>query len=107
MMLEHIGFDVTEANRGRLGLELFARRKPRFPVVVLDWLMPGLSGEQVLKELRAQEPTLPVILVSGYSALDFGADDPYAVRLQKPMTLEQLRDAVRISVGETANRLRS
>jgi PAS domain S-box-containing protein len=92
-MLRSIGYDVTEAAGGRSGLELFERTP--FPLVVLDWLMPGFSGEQVLKALHALDATLPVVLVSGYSAQDFESYGASVVRLQKPMTICELRDALR------------
>jgi PAS domain S-box-containing protein len=97
-MLRSLGFDVTEAAGGRIGLELFERTP--FPLVVLDWLMPGFSGEQVLKALHALDPALPVVLVSGYSAEDFESYGASVVRLQKPMTIAELRDALR-AVGAT------
>jgi signal transduction histidine kinase/CheY-like chemotaxis protein len=99
LLLRALGFDVTAVASGKAGLELFMRKDPAFPVVVLDWLMPGLSGEQVLRALRELEPTLPVLLVSGYSAQDFESNDAYVARLQKPMTLGQLRAALRRLTG--------
>jgi PAS domain S-box-containing protein len=94
-LLRRIGLDVTEANGGKAGLELFQNSAPRFPLVVLDWLMPGFSGQQVLPALRELEPNVAVILISGYSADDLPSYDERIVRLQKPMTLSQLRAAVR------------
>lgn len=101
MMLKRLGFEVTAANGGRAGLEAFMHHEPPFRAVVLDWLMPGMPGEQVLRELRALQPTLPVLLVSGYSAQEFvPSDDAYLGRLQKPMSLQQLRDALRMILDD-------
>jgi signal transduction histidine kinase/CheY-like chemotaxis protein len=93
-LLALLGFEVTAANSGQAGLDLFCRGEPSFKFVVLDWMMPGLSGEQVLGSLRELKPALPVILISGYNAGELAANDGNVVRVQKPMTLARLRDAV-------------
>jgi two-component system cell cycle sensor histidine kinase/response regulator CckA len=99
-MLKLMGFDVTTANGGSQGLELFRSASPPFKCVVLDWMMPGFSGEQVLEALRSLAPELPVLLISGYSADALGTHDEHVVRVQKPMTLSQLRDAMRVVTAE-------
>ena len=93
-LLQRIGFEVTAAASGAAGLAQF-RNGPRFDLVVLDWLMPGVSGEQVLGALREAEPDLAVILISGFSIEDPAAYDKRAARLQKPMTMDDLRAAAR------------
>lgn len=86
--LEAEGFEVTAALDGRAGLE--AHRQRRHDVVLLDLMLPGLSGLDVLMAIRA-DSTVPVIVVSAkdaeadiVSALELGADDyltkPYSVR---------------------------
>ena len=92
-MLERLGFQVTSAQGGVEGVELFCREQPGFDLVVLDWIMPDLSGEKVLQALRELQPQLPVILISGYSIEDLAAYDERAVRVQKPMTLAELDHA--------------
>jgi two-component system cell cycle sensor histidine kinase/response regulator CckA len=100
-LLTVIGFEVTEASGGAMAIELFESRLPRFRMVVLDWIMPELSGEQVLRRLRQVDPDVPVILVSGYSPDELGGDDERVVGLQKPMTLAQLRRAARELIEAT------
>ena len=57
-------FDVFEAEDGKKGLELWIEQKP--DLVVLDVLMPGLSGPEVVSERGPQEDS-KVILISAYS----------------------------------------
>ncbi len=66
--LESAGFRVCEADRGDSALK--GLREGRFEpdVVLLDVTMPGLSGAEVLAELRGQGSRLPVVLMSGYTA---------------------------------------
>jgi CheY-like chemotaxis protein len=94
-LLGVLGFDVTEASSGQDGLDLYRRAQPGFQLVVLDWIMPGLSGKQTLEGLRMIAPTLPVILISGYNQDEIGPLDDRMILLQKPMTLTQLREAAR------------
>jgi CheY-like chemotaxis protein len=98
-MLQRLGFEVTLAQGGVEGVELFCREHPRFDLVVLDWIMPDLSGEKVLQALRELQPELPVILISGYSIEDLALHDARAVRVQKPMTSSELDAAVCALLG--------
>lgn len=102
-MLKVLGFETVAANGGETGLAAFVAAQMRFDVVVLDWLMPGMSGERVLVELRKLAPEVPVVLISGYSAERLPSDLPHVVRLQKPMTLDQLRDAMRSITRDSAD----
>jgi signal transduction histidine kinase len=94
-LLAEMGLEVTVAQGGESGLALVDRDAGHFKLVVLDWLMPSMSGEVVLRELRRRDPTLPVILMSGYSADRLSYSDDYVTCIQKPMTFDQLEAAVR------------
>jgi PAS domain S-box-containing protein len=93
-LLAYLGFQVTASSGGQEALQLFRDAAPQFELVVLDWMMPGWSGERVLKQLRELSPKLPVVLVSGYGGETRGVDDEHAIRLQKPTTLTQLQEAI-------------
>ncbi|MEW6743851.1 MAG: response regulator [Planctomycetota bacterium] len=62
--LRRRGFEVTEAESGAEALEAIRRNPP--DVVLLDLLMPGMSGIDTLRKLRDTEPTLPVIILTGH-----------------------------------------
>ncbi len=68
--LERKGYAVGVAEGGEQALELLKRR--RFDIVLLDWMMPGLSGIDVLKRIREQWSTieLPVIMATAKSEAD-------------------------------------
>ena len=101
-LLKLLGFDVTAVASGQAGLQLCSEGKTDFKLIVLDWIMPGMSGASVLAELRRFAPKLPVILISGYSVEDLASYDACATCLQKPMTFEALRDAVRSALAPAA-----
>jgi DNA-binding response OmpR family regulator len=90
------GFVVETASSGADGLALVRDRAP--DLVILDIMMPGLDGLEVLRRLRAADPKLPVLMLTARDAsadqvegLQLGADD-YVV---KPFTFEVLVARVR------------
>ena len=79
LYLEKEGFDVTEAARGDEALEAFRRETPA--LVLLDVMLPGMDGLQVLKEIR-KTSKVPVIMLTARDetfdkvlGLELGADD--------------------------------
>lgn len=89
--LEIRGFATATSEDGESGLALI-QREP-FDVVILDLLMPGMSGLETLKQIRALAPKLPVILLTGHGStregmegMRLGAVD----YLMKPLAIEDL-----------------
>ena len=62
IFLEQKGYDLTTVNNGRDAIDL--AREKFFDIVFLDENMPGLSGLQVLQELKTIDPTLPVVMIT-------------------------------------------
>jgi CheY-like chemotaxis protein len=92
-----MGFHVVEAEDGARALTRFAAHADEISVVLLDLTMPGMSGAEVLAELRLTHPTLPVIIVSGYDRDDALAeigDDPAVRFLAKPFDASALRSYI-------------
>lgn len=96
MELGYEGYEVTVANDGLSGL--MAARDTEPDLVLLDWMMPGLSGVEVCRRLRSTGFKEPVILLTAkddvsdrVAGLDAGADD-YIV---KPFSIEELLARVR------------
>jgi len=93
-LLESLGLQVETASDGVEGLQKFTEHPEAFRLVIADMIMPQLGGEQVLKEIRAGRPDLPVLLTSGFSeaeALRNPARDPLTEFLPKPFGLNELR----------------
>jgi two-component system phosphate regulon response regulator PhoB len=103
--LEAEGFDVTATARGDEVETMVAERKPE--LILLDWMLPGLSGIEICRRLRSREDTrdIPVIMLTARGeeterirGLATGADD-YVV---KPFSVPELIARVR-SILRRAN----
>jgi CheY-like chemotaxis protein len=92
--LQDRGYRVREAKDGREGLAQFARRMP--DLVVLDFIMPGLSGAEVASKIYAIRADQPILFVSGYSETEaVKRVAPDAPLLSKPFRADALDQAVR------------
>jgi CheY-like chemotaxis protein len=67
-LLEEIGYDTVVASSAVQALDLLGRIAP-IDAVLTDLVMPGMSGEELLRQLRVSHPTLPVIVATGYDDL--------------------------------------
>jgi PAS domain S-box-containing protein len=88
-LLRDEGYEVDEADSAESALT-FAPFD-RFACVVTDYLMPGLNGVELAHRLRADCPTLPILLLSGYADLEAFSELPY---LSKPCFGDDLARAV-------------
>lgn len=97
-MLEQLGFKVLTAQGGGAGLEVLAQQGERIDLVILDVIMPGMDGSEVLERIRQTRRSLPVVLSSGY-ALDRKMEQLLLGKgsgfLQKPFSMVELSSLVR------------
>lgn len=92
MMLEEMGHEVVEATSGDDALrELEAGR---VDVVVTDFMMPGMTGYELMQKIRARTPDLPVLIVSGFVNLPHDVQRNVPL-LPKPFGEAQLAAAIR------------
>jgi len=96
--LTHAGYEVQKAMQTDIAIALMKDSLPN--MIILDWMLPGKSGVQFAKELRAQERTrgLPILMLTAKSeevdkvlGLDSGADD----YVTKPFSPKELVARVR------------
>jgi len=62
------GYTVLQTTNGREGLDLFRKKRSRISLVILDLIMPEMSGMECLKELLNLDPQVNVLIASGFSA---------------------------------------
>ena len=65
-MLERLGFSVLTATSGTEALDIYKINKDRIGLVVLDMIMPGMGAGDTYNELQAFDPSIKVLLSSGY-----------------------------------------
>jgi DNA-binding NtrC family response regulator len=97
MALETEGYDVETAVDGPEGLLRF-REPGQWGLVLLDQRMPGMQGVEVLRELKAIDSRVPVILITAYGTLDLAAEvlaSGASGFLRRPFTPVELRGVVR------------
>jgi CheY-like chemotaxis protein len=98
MMLERSGHTVIEAPDGIEAMQLFAEAQP--DVVLLDMRMPRKNGPETLAELRAANPAVRVVLMSGSDEADEAlvaslSAHALSVHLRKPFLADDLSAAIR------------
>ncbi len=91
-LLEAEGYAVITAENGQIALDRFSQEKP--DLVILDVMMPEMSGYDVCREIRKQDSQTPVIMLTAKGeeidkvvGLELGADD----YVTKPFGLHELR----------------
>lgn len=102
-MLRRKGFSVMETGDGREGIELFQTRWREIDVVLLDVTLPGISGREVLEELRRVQPEARIILTTAYGrdrAVAAMGGDPSLQYLRKPYRIGELIE----TLGRTGRR---
>ncbi|MGE5175574.1 MAG: response regulator [Hyphomicrobiales bacterium] len=100
-ILRYLGYGVETVATGEAALEKLERGM-RPDVILLDVVMPGIGGAETYSRIRAKHPTLPVVIVSGFtdraSAAALAREGVNAV-LGKPFDIETLRRKLKEILG--------
>jgi len=89
------GFDVVGFESGAAGLAAF--EQDPFDLAIVDIFLGGMNGADVMRMLRERSPNLPIVAISGVTALDFLSASPdlsNVVCLQKPFRPTELLKAI-------------
>ena len=90
-MLADLGYSVVEAASGEEALKL-VEDGIGFDLLITDHLMPGITGTDLARTVRAKFPQRPALIVSGYAEVDGIAPD--LPRLSKPFRMQELAGAL-------------
>jgi CheY-like chemotaxis protein len=98
--LEALNYRVLEADSGPVALDLVRANQP-VDLILIDLVMPGMSGRDLATRLRVEHPNQVIVFMSGYDDLS-GTDDPFAdeMVIKKPFKLVELAAAVERALGE-------
>jgi signal transduction histidine kinase len=87
------GFDVITANNGKEAVEIFKEKRKEISAIILDLMMPVMNGQEAFIKIKGIQPTIPIILSSGYTEEDattrIGGINPNAF-VQKTYSLNEL-----------------
>jgi len=105
--LVYEGYQVTTVYDGREALKLINQED--FDLILLDVMLPGLSGMEILRRMRKDQQVTPVILLTArdatydkVSGLDLGAND----YMTKPFEIEELLARIRAQLRNNQNQIR-
>ena len=95
---EQEGYEVVVAGEGQTALEQFETTEPPFDLVILDLMLPGMSGYEICQTIRETNSQLPILILSARTlpqdkaqAFDLGTDQ----YMTKPFALPELLSRVR------------
>jgi len=97
-MLRSMGYQVFCAGSGREALDIYREKGGRIDLIVLDMIMPGMSGTETFERLRELDPNGKILLCSGYSIEGKAAkliEKGCGGFIQKPFRMEDLSREVR------------
>lgn len=107
--LEEEGFAVDVADNGRKGLELALDFINEYDIILLDWMLPGVSGIEICRTIRKVNQQVPIIFLTAKDTVDdtvFGLETGANDYLKKPFAFEELLARIRVlmrkSTGEQA-----
>lgn len=99
--LQEESFAVDVANDGPTGLELATVNESEYDLILADWMLPGLSGIEVVRQLRKNGSQVPIIFLTARDtiqdtvfALEMGAND----FIKKPFSFEELLARIRVQL---------
>jgi CheY-like chemotaxis protein len=97
-MLEKLGYRVLLADSGKRALEVYEAQRDSIDLIILDMIMPDMGGSETFDQLKAMDPSIRVLLCSGYSLN--GQASQIMKRgcngfIQKPFNLEKISKKIR------------
>lgn len=97
--LQEEGFVADIAANGREGLELAMSHLDKYDIILLDWMLPGVSGIEICRSIRKENKDIPIIFLTAKDTLDdtvFGLEAGANDYLKKPFAFEELLARMRV-----------
>ena len=95
MMLTFDGHQVDTAGGGKEALELY--EKGKYDLVITDYAMPAMKGDELALAIKARTPGQPVVMITAYAEMLKSSNNPLRgvdFIISKPFLLENLREAI-------------
>ena len=97
--LEEEGFAVDVADNGKKGLQLALDNLDEYDVILLDWMLPGMSGIEICRNIRLENKVVPIIFLTAKDTVDdvvFGLETGANDYIRKPFSFEELLARIRV-----------
>lgn len=104
--LEEEGFAVDIASNGKKGLELAIDNIKEYDVILLDWMLPGLNGIEICREIRKVNKVVPIIFLTAKDTVDdaiFGLEAGANDYIRKPFSFEEMLARIRVLMRTREN----
>ena len=99
-VLRGAGFQVSVATTGESALAMLRVLRHSIGVVVTDHIMPGCDGPELVRRVRAMDPGLPIVVLSGLAEANAQYDGLNVVFRCKPFPPPELIELVRTTLGQ-------
>jgi signal transduction histidine kinase len=95
-ILESLGYEVLLADDGKSAVEVFVKNRERIDVLLMDLVMPRMSGLEAYEQIQRLRPNLPLVIMTGYSSDSVHCFERFdGLVLQKPYNIESLGGIIR------------
>lgn len=104
-MLHECGYRTITASNGEEGIQIYKIKQNEIDIVLLDMIMPKMSGEEVYEELRKINPGIKVVLTSGFKKdekVERIMNKGIEYFLQKPYTIQKISSVVYAAINKIA-----
>lgn len=105
--LREEGFTVNVMHNGREGRDAILGQAGRYDLLLLDWMLPELSGIQICKSIRKEDKNIPIILLTAKDTVEdvvFGLESGANDYLKKPFAFEELLARIRVLLRAGSDR---
>ena len=96
-ILRHLGYKVFGANSGKEAVDFFKENKDQFDLLIIDMIMPGMSGKETFDRIKEINPAVKILLLTGYTGpgktnkmLKSGCDGV----VEKPFKIKELSQKI-------------
>jgi len=106
--LKEEGFAVDVADNGKKGLQLALDFIDDYDVILLDWMLPGMSGIEICRSIRKENKTIPIIFLTAKDTVDdavFGLETGANDYIRKPFSFEELLARIRVLLRTKENEM--
>ncbi len=102
--LQEEGFAVDVETNGKQGLEMARNNQVEYDAILLDWMLPGMTGIEICRNIRNDNKDVPIIFLTAKDTADdvvFGLETGANDYIRKPFSFEELLARIRVHMRRT------